>query len=94
MTSDTSQPDDRSMPDDQREARLRRVEEAAGFNEHTIEQLSAHMLALSRTMDTMVRRLASLERRLAKLSEAGDAGGPGGDATGPDDAQREANEGG
>lgn len=49
-------------------ARLTRVEEHAGFTEHTVEQLSAEMAAMNKRMHELLRRIDGLERRLAELT--------------------------
>jgi uncharacterized coiled-coil protein SlyX len=51
-------------------ARLTRVEEACGFAQHDVEQLSAEVAELGRRLAEALRRVESLERRLAAGAES------------------------
>ncbi len=59
------------MPDDAIDtisARVQRLEESHGFAEHTTQQLSQHLVALTRQLDEAARRIASLEDRFRTAS--------------------------
>ncbi len=54
---------------DQDPARVQRLEEAQGFTERAIEQLSEEIQSLNRRMAVMQAMLKSLETRLTTMSE-------------------------
>lgn len=58
-------------PDDARrdEQRLRRIEELAGFNEHTCEQLSQEIAEINRRLAALSRRLDALVARLEAVEQ-------------------------
>lgn len=75
-TGDPNQPDIR--PEVRLVAeRLQRVEEAAMLSDHEREQLSEHVLSLTRALERLTARLDSLERRLADLQRDDDVPGIG-----------------
>lgn len=48
-----------------------RLEERAGFTEHTVEQLSGEIARAYTLIDRLNRRIADLERRLGVVESAG-----------------------
>ena len=54
--------------------RARKLEEAQGFTEHAVEQLSAEIAELNRRLSQALSRLSRLEERLERLA-AGEGGG-------------------
>jgi len=52
-----------NTPAEERE-RLIRLEERAGFTEHTVEQLSAELASAYTLIDRLSRRIGELERRV------------------------------
>lgn len=82
------------MPDDQHDTRdptdaserLRRLEEAAGFTSHDVDQLREAVLAVERRLRQMVERLARLEARIDGLADP-DSDAEGTDAPGAEPQQ-------
>jgi uncharacterized coiled-coil protein SlyX len=58
--------------------RLMRIEEHAGFTEHTVEQLSAEMAELGKRMLEITRRVEAIERRLGELARGAEGAAEGG----------------
>jgi uncharacterized coiled-coil protein SlyX len=58
-----------STPDPALANRIQRLEEHAGFAEHTIDQLSVEIRELNKRLADTVRRIASLEVRLTKMQD-------------------------
>jgi uncharacterized coiled-coil protein SlyX len=54
-------------PDPALADRVQRLEEHAGFAEHTVEQLSAEILELNKRLADTARRLSALEARLSRI---------------------------
>jgi uncharacterized coiled-coil protein SlyX len=57
-------------------ARLLKLEEHAGFTEHTLDQLTAEMLELHKRLAAVVKRMDALEGRLLELKDAGEDAPP------------------
>jgi uncharacterized coiled-coil protein SlyX len=54
--------------------RAKKIEEAQGFTEHAVEQLSAEIAELNRRLTQALTRLARVEARLERLASGdGDA---------------------
>jgi uncharacterized coiled-coil protein SlyX len=51
------------------DARLARVEEALGFTERTVEQLSGEIADINKRLQSLAKRLAALEDRLGALED-------------------------
>lgn len=64
---------------------VRKLQEAQGFTEHAVEQLSAEIAELNRRLGQALTRLARLEQRLERLA-SGAPGAPADDAAGAPDA--------
>lgn len=56
--------------DPRTEARLQRLEEAAGFADHAMDELNQSVLDLARRLDQALARLDALERRLGSIEDA------------------------
>lgn len=50
--------------------RLQRLEEHAGFTEHTLDQLSTEIAAASRTLRELAARMERLEARLQRMQQS------------------------
>jgi uncharacterized coiled-coil protein SlyX len=50
-------------------ARLQRLEEHAGFNEHTVEQLSEEIRVLNARVRELTKRIEGLEGRLGGVAD-------------------------
>lgn len=74
-----SQPAGTPQPDPVTE-RLVRLEEHAGFTEHSVEQLSAEIAECNKRMHALHARLAALEDRLGRLLQPPGDGRSEGDA--------------
>jgi uncharacterized coiled-coil protein SlyX len=61
------------------DARIQRLEEALGFTEHTVDELSDQVRALGTQMDACLRRLTALENRLAAMQNGQGDPEPSGD---------------
>ncbi len=70
MPPDESNPASRTpAPDPEIDQRLVRLEEAAAFTDHTVEQLSAEITELNRRLRELAHRTEHLERRLSGVVE-------------------------
>lgn len=65
-----------SMPPDSE--RLKKLEEHAGFTEHTLDQLTGEMIELHRRIASLLKRMDALEGRLLELKEGSHDGPPDG----------------
>ncbi len=54
------------------EARVRRLEESVGFNEHTSDQLAGEVASAHAALARLSSRLAALESRLASIEDGGE----------------------
>jgi uncharacterized coiled-coil protein SlyX len=70
-------PDD--IPPQPGDGRIQRLEEALGFTEHTVDELSDQVRALGTQMDACLRRLTALENRLAAMQSGQGDPEPSGD---------------
>lgn len=60
---------------DHTDERLIRIEERAGFTEHTVEQLSSELARAYAMIDRLSRRMSDLERRMGIVESSGSASG-------------------
>lgn len=56
--------------------RLQRLEEHAGFTEHTLDQLTVEILELNKRLAALAKRLDAFEGRLTEIQLTGPAGPP------------------
>jgi hypothetical protein len=61
-----------STPDDRRDERIQRLEEAAMQQSHDTDQLAQHVHALMQHLDRTTRRVEALEARLRALMQGAD----------------------